>query len=496
MNHSLSEPASYEDYLLTNRQRINSYLNKILRICILTGPAIAIGLKLGLFSNIKYSTCMVISVVMAVVAIIHFGFSKLYPNHIVSTIMPLVALDLLIVRMNIGHVEIYLTWFLVPLLSLMYTRKAIYMFSVVVNYICMAVSVWVTAPYYNDMSLKYTTPLERFLDTMGGFTIEMLLMVAAGYAICIVSEGYLRELFAKYDQEKNHQKEIANRMDIMDSMAEIYDNINLIDFTKKTETSLRDDSLTEYYIDMPAQDHTKMSQGIRPHVAPDQAENFWDFTNITTVPKRLKNKKIISADYLAMKDGWFRSQYITVNADDNGVPTRVIYTTRNIDDEKRREEHLIRISMTDELTRLYNRRSYEEDIEVLRKEGMDDELVLLSVDVNGLKKANDTMGHAAGDELIRAAADCLSASVGVSGKVYRTGGDEFFAIVHTADPKGLLTLIQKNSDQWHGSYNEKLSMSAGYASRADHPDMTIDDLEHEADAMMYANKNRYYGKRV
>ena len=57
--------------------------------------------------------------------------------------------------------------------------------------------------------------------------------------------------------------------------------------------------------------------------------------------------------------------------------------------------------MTDEMTRLFNRRCYDEDIQLFREKGMDEDFVLLSVDVNGLKVANDTKGHAAGDELIK-----------------------------------------------------------------------------------------------
>lgn len=58
--------------------------------------------------------------------------------------------------------------------------------------------------------------------------------------------------------------------------------------------------------------------------------------------------------------------------------------------------------------------------------------------MNGLKTVNDTKGHAAGDELIKGAADCLALSVGNKGKVYRTGGDEFMAVVHSDDPEHLM----------------------------------------------------------
>ena len=104
---------------------------------------------------------------------------------------------------------------------------------------------------------------------------------------------------------------------------------------------------------------------------PDQLDDFLTFTNITTVRNRLTNRKIISNDFIDVVAGWFRAQYITVDAAPDGRPNVVIYTTRNVDEEKRREEHLIRLSMTDEMTRLYNRRCYDEDLTEYRNKKLD-----------------------------------------------------------------------------------------------------------------------------
>lgn len=170
----------------------------------------------------------------------------------------------------------------------------------------------------------------------------------------------------------------------------------------------------------------------------------------------------------------------------------VIYTTRNIDEEKRREEHLIRLSMTDEMTRLYNRRCYDEDLAEYADRPPEDDLVIFSIDVNGLKTVNDTKGHAAGDELIKGAADCLALSIRHGGKVYRTGGDEFMALVHTNTPEMIREGIQQKAAQWHGMYTDKITMSVGYAAFKDHPEASLADLEHIADSDMYAVKERYY----
>ena len=105
-----------------------------------------------------------------------------------------------------------------------------------------------------------------------------------------------------------------------------------------------------------------MNQRLKNTVMPSHLDNFLTFTNITTVRERLRHKKIISGDFIDVVAGWFRAQYITVDAAPDGLPNVVIYTTRNVENEKRREEHLIRLSMTDEMTRLYNRRCYDDDL--------------------------------------------------------------------------------------------------------------------------------------
>ena len=238
-----------------------------------------------------------------------------------------------------------------------------------------------------------------------------------------------------------------------------------------------------------------MNQRIKERIMPDQLEAFLTFTDIGTVRSRLKNKKLISAEFIDVVSGWFRAQYITVESSPEGVPSVVIYTTRNVDEEKRREENLVRIAMTDEMTRLFNRRSYEEDLIEHRRNGLSEDIVLFSLDVDGLKPVNDTNGHAAGDELIRGAADCLALSIGNSGKAYRTGGDEFIAVVHTNDPEKIRESIMERSHAWRGQYSERVSVSVGYAAKKGRPDASIDDLEHDADADMYKEKEKHYREK-
>ena len=321
-----------------------------------------------------------------------------------------------------------------------------------------------------------------------------LLFVVSAIAMSVRYHGLLKSSKATIELQKAKDSEIKDKVDILQSIADIYDRVNLIDFTDYTEMSIRDKNQRKRGIDRETQTHTMMTQTMRKSIMPDQLESFIEYTDITTVRSRLVGKKLISNDFIDIVDGWFRAQYIPVDLDEDGIPKRVVFTTRTVDSERRREEQLYRIAMTDELTRLYNRRSYEEDLAVFREQGMSKDFVMLSADVNGLKRVNDTKGHAGGDELIKGAADCLLLGIGEKGKVYRTGGDEFTAILHTDDPEGICKSIEEKVERWHGKYVDNLSISIGFAAHVDNESLTIDELEKKADKEMYAAKARYYEK--
>ena len=312
-----------------------------------------------------------------------------------------------------------------------------------------------------------------------------------GYAIAYASIIVAIEiLFIFLDVQKN--MELDEKVTILDSMAGIYDNVNLLDFAAGTETNLRSADQHAEAIDLSKQSHTLMNQKLINSVVPDHLEAFSAFTDIRTVRKRLTNKKIISADFADIQNGWFRAQYITVDSTLDGIPNIVIYTTRNIDEEKQREENLIRISLTDDMTRLFNRRCYDEDLNQIKSAPLKSDFVIFSIDVNGLKTVNDTKGHAAGDELVKAAADCLTRSFENSGKVYRTGGDEFMAIVHTTEPEQYRARIHQNALEWHGEHTDTLSVSVGYASLKENENASVDALERLADKDMYREKEQFY----
>ena len=91
----------------------------------------------------------------------------------------------------------------------------------------------------------------------------------------------------------------------------------------------------------------------------------------------------------------------------------------------------LRLSRTDELTGLPNRRAVLQDLEVGLQDGRP--LALMLLDLDGFKDINDSLGHAAGDAVLEAAADRMRRIVRPDLAVARLGGDEFAVVVREGD---------------------------------------------------------------
>ena len=492
LKQNIAEVTDYGSFLRENRKMVNRYLNTVLWFCIFTGPAIAVGIKFGVFSAATYYTCVIVSVCMLVVALLHTLIIRIWPYSEHVGMLALIAMELLLMFMVYNYIHINISWFFVPLLSILFCEARLFFIAVVTNYVAMFIANWLVSPYYDAINLQFDSAFEYFINAMLGYTIESIVMLVGGITLTNLLRDYFSALLDKNKKVRENADALKKQMNILFSMAEVYDNVNLIDLKSMTETSLSDQSYNVHDLDFEKHAHTVMTHKIKRQVSSEHLEDFLEFTNLRTLEKRLTGKRFIFGEFVNAETGWFRAQYINVEADENGVPFIVVFTVQNINMDKRREEDLIRISLTDELTQLFNRRSLDDDLARYKHEPMEDDIVFASIDINRLKATNDTLGHAAGDELIIAAADCLSAAVGNSGKVYRTGGDEFTAIIHTTNLSAIDKNIREKVTAWSGSYSESLAVSIGYAAHKDHPGATIEELKKIADKFMYEEKAKYY----
>ena len=147
------------------------------------------------------------------------------------------------------------------------------------------------------------------------------------------------------------------------------------------------------------------------------------------------------------------------------------------------------LSYTDVLTGIKNRNAFENDQQNLK---IDKSVCLIMMDINGLKRINDTFGHRFGDDIICRTAQAISKSFSSIGECYRIGGDEFAVIckstteieVENAVIKMRCEIADENADS-----EVNIAVACGYAfGSGDITDAA--GLFDAADKSMYTDKNR------
>lgn len=283
------------------------------------------------------------------------------------------------------------------------------------------------------------------------------------------------------------------QMNIMIAMSKIYLTSHVINLKENTVEELSTAEHVRFMGFSQTGAKEQMEAAIRYTVADAYVEAALRFTDLSTLKERMKGSKILMDQFVGLFNGWFRAQFIVNTYDKDGEIETVIFTTQVIDAEKKQEEKLVRISLTDALTGLFNRRAFEKKLVEIGT-NIPENLVIISMDINGLKTVNDTKGHEAGDELIRGAANCMMSAFLSTGSVYRIGGDEFVGIIQIEknEINSIMKEFQKSIQEWHGILTDKMSISCGVVFYCEHHEMGMTELVALADKLMYKRKQEHY----
>lgn len=161
----------------------------------------------------------------------------------------------------------------------------------------------------------------------------------------------------------------------------------------------------------------------------------------------------------------------------------------------RRIDELRRLSLTDPLTGLANQRAFHSRLraEWERARRYPSPLSLLLIDVDGLKRINDTYGHAAGNDVLKAAGQAIGATMRTTDSGARWGGDEFAIVApNTASDSAqhlagrLLDHVSKQAAARRG--NVTVSVGVATLEPRNEPSMNAESLLQSADAALYRAK--------
>ena len=169
---------------------------------------------------------------------------------------------------------------------------------------------------------------------------------------------------------------------------------------------------------------------------------------------------------------------------------------RTIAEQQSRIEQLEMLSMTDELTGLLNRRGFMDALtRALGNAKRHEEAgLLIAIDLDGFKPVNDTLGHAAGDAMLKNVADFLSARVRNTDYLARMGGDEFAILM----VNGELAPARHRAIQLKAELNRATAMinhnripiRASFGIAPYDSNASPEQVLHMADVAMYHDKRR------
>jgi diguanylate cyclase (GGDEF)-like protein/PAS domain S-box-containing protein len=213
------------------------------------------------------------------------------------------------------------------------------------------------------------------------------------------------------------------------------------------------------------------------------------------VDRVFKTGESCQSEHQSNRDGRYFLQTLSPIKDQDGNIAAITVISKDISDRKRMEEELRALSLTDQLTGLYNRRGFmtfaDQYVKITNR--MKSSISMLYADLDGLKAINDAFGHNEGDAALTELAEVLRETFRESDIVARIGGDEFVvmpvALGRATVEVAIERLIKKVAEVNAGEKRKyRLSISYGIAFYDPAAPCSIEELLSRGDRMMYENK--------
>ena len=298
------------------------------------------------------------------------------------------------------------------------------------------------------------------------------------------------------------QKKHITYSQIAESLASNYDVIYYVDTDDTSYVGYTtNDTYGQFEVKNEGQAFFRETKNILSFIIhPQDRKKITDILDKDYLLSVLEEKKRFSIDFRMIIEN--DPQYTRLTVSKSSDKKHLIIGVENINDEINREkEHIKALSLEkelarrDELTGIKNKTAYAE-LEKTTQSNIDSgkenlPFAIAVCDINWLKKINDSKGHKAGDEYIKAASKLLC-DIFAHSPVFRIGGDEFVVFLGGSDYSEREELIKKLREQVHENMLKGRGpvIAVGIADFDPDKDSKVSDVFERADSMMYEDKRR------
>lgn len=306
--------------------------------------------------------------------------------------------------------------------------------------------------------------------------ISALMLMLATMVICVALTIYFKRWMTKINEDTERYLLLEQ---FSDTVLFDYDKINdIIRFTPNAQQLFQVHEGT----------HKRFSANL------EQIENIHP-TDCAVIKRVLAGQAQYERNELRIRlkhpsDGffyWYLIQYKYIHNKEKVIS--IIGKIVNIDEQQRYEESLVKQTMTDGLTELYNKSASEYLIKQCLEE--DKAGLFFMIDIDNLKQINDTHGHPKGDYVIQSISRCLKGAFRLNDIIGRIGGDELLVYMREVSAPSLvhkkIKILGEQLQEYSKQSAVELTVSIGVVSFPN-DGQSFEELYKQADKQMYQAK--------
>lgn len=324
-----SRNSQYESFILRNRRSMNESLSRILLFCAFAGPAIALDRFLG-YCDVSYAACICVSVSLVLLSYGQRLLNRYCPMSLFTVFWGLVGFMLVLMFMCTARVGVYITYALVPMVSLFYCEKRVYIISVVMNYLMILVSNMLVSDFRSVVRSDFHEPLDWFVAMMGGYTIESIAIGVAGYYLCDRISNHFRSVYTSNIVIDQKYRDEEHKDRVTRAVTSLYQCVYVINLKDMSYEVVQRDRFVSDVVRDEDNLATNIERGVFALVENEDKQKMLEFLDLKTLPARLEKESMIYRECMGKLHGRVQLSFILVEKDEEGKPSSVVFTLRQL----------------------------------------------------------------------------------------------------------------------------------------------------------------------